>query len=34
MGMKPEYFEMLLGKKLIKDVKFGERVKKKLYKNE
>ena len=34
MGMKPEYFESLLGKKLIRDVKSGERVKKKYYKSE
>jgi sialic acid synthase SpsE len=25
MGMKPEYFESLLGKKLIRDVKPGEK---------
>ena len=28
MGLKPELFESLLGKKLIKDVKSGQRVKK------
>jgi sialic acid synthase SpsE len=34
MVMKPEYFESLLGKKLIRDVKPGERVKKKYFKSE
>ena len=31
MGLKPELFESLLGKKLIKDVKSGQRVKKSVF---
>lgn len=34
MGLKPELFESLLGKKLKKNVKCGQRVKKDFLKNE